>query len=161
MHHNTVTILSRIRVRGHFVMPNTRHHELHYVTVLDNPLKPPFSIWPAVHFKYYLHQIDHLQVQWPAGSSFKSPENFSGLREGILREKGIVALEIGPEKFWGFPETDTKHSRKCQVFSVQNLDEHFLFNLHWNFLQSLPSTSILHRWSPLHLLHFLLSPDDQ
>ena len=25
---------------------------------------------------------------------------------------------------------------------MQNLDEHFLFNLHWNFLQSLPSNSI-------------------
>ena len=44
--------------------------------------------------------------------------------EAILREKGIVALEIGPEKFWGFPETDTKHYCECQVLSVQNLDEH-------------------------------------
>ena len=53
-----------------------------------------------------------------------------------------MAPEIGPEKFWGFPETDTKPYPKCQVFSVQNLDEHFLLNLHQNSLQSLPSASI-------------------
>ena len=35
--HKTVTILLRIRVKGHFVMFNTRHHESHYITVLDNP----------------------------------------------------------------------------------------------------------------------------
>ena len=131
-------------VRGHFVMSNTKYHESHYVTVLDNPLKPPFSIWPADHFKYYLYlhnkliicrNNDHLARFLKALKTFQASE-------AILREKGIVALEIGPEKFWGFPETDTKHNRKCQVFSVQNLDEHFLCNLHWNFLQSLPSTSI-------------------
>ena len=52
MHHKTVTILSRIRVRvrGHFVTSNTKYHESHYFT----PLKPPFSIWPADYFKYYI-----------------------------------------------------------------------------------------------------------
>ena len=39
MQHKTVTILLRIRVRGHFVMSNTKYQESHYVTVLDNPLK--------------------------------------------------------------------------------------------------------------------------
>ena len=34
----TVTILLRIRVRGHFVMSNTKYHESHYVKALDNPL---------------------------------------------------------------------------------------------------------------------------
>ena len=33
----TITILLRIRVRGHFVMSITKKHESHYVTVLDNP----------------------------------------------------------------------------------------------------------------------------
>ena len=81
MHHKTVTSLSRIRVRGHFVMSNTRYHESHYVTVLDNRPKPPFSIRPEDYFKYlYLHQIDHLQEQWPAGSFLKSPQNFSGFK---------------------------------------------------------------------------------
>ena len=37
MHHKTVTILLRIRVREHFVMSITKHHESHYVGVLDNP----------------------------------------------------------------------------------------------------------------------------
>ena len=37
MHCKTVTILLRIRVRGHFVMSITNNHESHYVTVLDNP----------------------------------------------------------------------------------------------------------------------------
>ena len=32
----TVTILLRIRVRGHFVMSITKNHEYHYVTVLVN-----------------------------------------------------------------------------------------------------------------------------
>ena len=39
MQRKTVTILLRTRVRGHFVMPNTKYHESHYVTVLDNPLE--------------------------------------------------------------------------------------------------------------------------
>lgn len=62
--------------------------------------------------------------------------------EAILREKGFVAPEIGPEKFWGFLEAETKPYHNSQVFSVQNLDEHFLFNLHRNYLQSLPRTSM-------------------
>ena len=37
MHCKTVTILLRIRVRGHFVMSITKNHESHYVAVLDNP----------------------------------------------------------------------------------------------------------------------------
>ena len=37
MHCKTVTILLRIRVRGHFVMSITNNHESHYVTVLHNP----------------------------------------------------------------------------------------------------------------------------
>ena len=37
MYCKTVTILLRIRVRGHFVMSITKNHESHYVTVLDNP----------------------------------------------------------------------------------------------------------------------------
>ena len=37
MHCKTITILLRIRVRGHFVMSITKNHESHYVTVLDNP----------------------------------------------------------------------------------------------------------------------------
>ena len=32
------TILLRIRVRRYFMISNTRYHESHYVTVLDNPL---------------------------------------------------------------------------------------------------------------------------
>ena len=36
MQHKTVTILLRIRVRGQFVMSNTKYHEFP-VTVLDNP----------------------------------------------------------------------------------------------------------------------------
>ena len=94
MHHKTVTILTRIGVRGHFVVSNTKYHESHYVTVLDNPLKPSFSIWPANHFKYYLHQIDHLQKQWPAGSFLKSPQNFSGFRSH-LRQKRFFFLGGG------------------------------------------------------------------
>ena len=39
MHCKTVTILLRIRVRGHFVMSITKNHESHYVAVLDNPRK--------------------------------------------------------------------------------------------------------------------------
>ena len=35
MQDKTVTILLRIRVRGHFAMSNTNYHESHYVTVLD------------------------------------------------------------------------------------------------------------------------------
>ena len=37
MRHKTVTILLRIRARGHFVMSITKYHESHYVGVLDNP----------------------------------------------------------------------------------------------------------------------------
>ena len=37
MQRKTVTILLRVRVRGHFVLYNTKYHESHYVTVLDNP----------------------------------------------------------------------------------------------------------------------------
>ena len=37
MHRKTVTILLRIRARGHFVMSITKTHESHYVGVLDNP----------------------------------------------------------------------------------------------------------------------------
>ena len=40
MHCKTVTILLRIRVRGHFVMSITKNHESHYVAVLDNPPPP-------------------------------------------------------------------------------------------------------------------------
>ena len=39
MHCKIVTILLRIRVRGHFVMSITKNHESYYVTVLDNPLE--------------------------------------------------------------------------------------------------------------------------
>ena len=38
MHRKTVTVLLRIRARGHFVMSITKTHESHYVGVLDNPL---------------------------------------------------------------------------------------------------------------------------
>ena len=38
MSHKTVTILLRIRVRGHFVMSITKYRESHSVGVLDNPL---------------------------------------------------------------------------------------------------------------------------
>ena len=34
MHYKTVTILLRIRARGHFVMSITKNHESNYVTVL-------------------------------------------------------------------------------------------------------------------------------
>ena len=37
MHYKTVTILLRIRVRGHFVMSITEKLESHCITVLDNP----------------------------------------------------------------------------------------------------------------------------
>ena len=37
MCHKTVTILLRVRVRGHFVMFISKHHESHYVGVLDSP----------------------------------------------------------------------------------------------------------------------------
>ena len=37
MHCKIVTILLRIRVRGHFVMSIAKNHESDYVTVLDNP----------------------------------------------------------------------------------------------------------------------------
>ena len=37
MQRKTVTILLRVKVRGHFVLYNTKYHESHYVTVLDNP----------------------------------------------------------------------------------------------------------------------------
>ena len=40
MHCKTVTILLRIRLRGHFVMSITKNHESHYFTVLDNRLIP-------------------------------------------------------------------------------------------------------------------------
>ena len=43
MHCKTVTILLRIRVRGHFVMSITNNHESHYVTVLGIPL-----FWPLL-----------------------------------------------------------------------------------------------------------------
>ena len=36
MHCKTITVLLRIRVRGHLVMYITKNHESHYVTVLDN-----------------------------------------------------------------------------------------------------------------------------
>ena len=39
MHCKTLTILLRIRARGHFVMSIIKNRESHYVTVLDNPLK--------------------------------------------------------------------------------------------------------------------------
>ena len=32
-------------------MSYTKYHESHYVTVLDNRLKPPFSIRPEDYFK--------------------------------------------------------------------------------------------------------------
>ena len=35
--HKTVTVQLQIRVRGHFVMSITKHHESNYVSVLDNP----------------------------------------------------------------------------------------------------------------------------
>ena len=66
-------------------MSNTKYHESHYVTVLENPLKPLFSIWPADYINYlYLHQIDHLQEQWPAGSFLQALKTFQG-SEAILR----------------------------------------------------------------------------
>ena len=37
MRRKTVTILLRIRVRGHFVMSFTKNHESHHFTILDNP----------------------------------------------------------------------------------------------------------------------------
>ena len=37
MQHKTVTILLRIRVRGHFVMLNIRYHKSHYATLLGQP----------------------------------------------------------------------------------------------------------------------------
>ena len=41
MQYKTITILLRIRARGHFVMSNTKYH---YVKVLDNPRNGlPFS----------------------------------------------------------------------------------------------------------------------
>ena len=45
MQRTTVTILLRIRVREHFVMSNTKYHESHYVTVLDNPLSFVLSLF--------------------------------------------------------------------------------------------------------------------
>ena len=38
IHCKTITILLRIRVRGHFAMSITKNHESHYATALDNPL---------------------------------------------------------------------------------------------------------------------------
>ena len=37
MQRKTVTILLRVRIRGHFVLYNTKYHESHYDTVFDNP----------------------------------------------------------------------------------------------------------------------------
>ena len=50
IHCKTVTILLRIRVRGHFVMSITNNHESYYVTVLDNPLSNHFNFLESVHF---------------------------------------------------------------------------------------------------------------
>ena len=55
MHCKTVTILLRIRVRGHFVMSITKNHESYYVIVLDNqrPIK-----------RYCICVCGKLQVVW-------------------------------------------------------------------------------------------------
>ena len=58
MHRKTVTILLRIRARGHFVMSITKTHESHYVGVLDNP---PFSLARVSHGLLTLHRPSNSQ----------------------------------------------------------------------------------------------------
>ena len=50
MHCKTVTILLRIRVRGHFVMSITKNHESHYVTGLVNPQFSDSTISEPIKF---------------------------------------------------------------------------------------------------------------
>ena len=52
MQRKTVTILLRIRARGHFVMSITNTHESHYVRVLDNPLEFCLLKWTPVNGSY-------------------------------------------------------------------------------------------------------------
>ena len=52
MHRKTVTILSRISVRGHFVMSITKNHESYYVTTLLKPVSVsvrPYNVKTAAH----------------------------------------------------------------------------------------------------------------
>ena len=69
MHCKTVTILLRIRVRGHFVMSITKNHESHYVAVLDNPPRQgsmvcfhyqfkPEPCWPKQQLFFVLVGLD-------------------------------------------------------------------------------------------------------
>ena len=62
MHCKTVTILLRIRVRGHFVMSITKNHEWHYVTVLDNPLYTPISAMSTALMRPRRPKQDCLQL---------------------------------------------------------------------------------------------------
>ena len=50
MHCKTLTILLRIRVRGHFVMSITKNHESPCVTVLDNPQFSDSAISDPIKF---------------------------------------------------------------------------------------------------------------
>ena len=63
MHCKTVTILLRIRVRGHFVISITRNHESHYVAVLDNPRYVTLHL--AFHsLKTFSQVFVLLEVSW-------------------------------------------------------------------------------------------------
>ena len=66
MHRKTVTILLRIRARGHFVMSITKTHESHYVGVLYNPQKiSPFWLVKssAVFFRTVQKRVNSVQKQ--------------------------------------------------------------------------------------------------
>ena len=62
MQHKTVTILLRITVRGHFVMCNTKCHESHYVTVLDNP-PMTHTIMNQMGENHY-NSVNHKSISW-------------------------------------------------------------------------------------------------
>ena len=81
MYCKTITILLRIRVRGHFVMSITKNHECHYVTVLDNAQRSNYywRIWKAdvssvrSSSEQILHKprwIDHFRITF--GLFFKA-----------------------------------------------------------------------------------------
>ena len=143
MHYKTVTILSRIRVSRNTLWRLTQSimnliMSQCWTTLpnLHSPFDQQIILSTYIYIKLIICRNNDQLVRF-----LKALKTFQASK-AILREKGIVAPEIGPEKFWGFPETDTKHYHNCQVFSVQNLHEHFFLNLHWNSLQSLPGTSI-------------------
>ena len=96
MHCKIVTILLRIRVRGHFVMSTTKNHESHYVTVLDNPRRRCNAKHNSANFFLsfiFLHWKRSSKASFHRGNEWepeKTGARVQSTLQGIETIKGVL-----------------------------------------------------------------------